>query len=104
MGLKRGGQAPSEFLKRMRPSELGYFAALYRIDPWGEQRADLRAGIVASTMANINRDPKKTPPFKATQFMPYHYVDPVKQNAVLRDNLLAAFNVKLDPRRVRKGK
>ena len=88
----------------MRPSELGYFAALHQIDPWGEQRADLRAGIVASTLANINRDPKKTPPFKATHFMPYHYVDPAKQNAALRAKLLAAFNVKLDPRRVRQRK
>ena len=34
-------------------------------------RGDLRAGIIAATFANVNRDKKKKPtPFKATDFMP----------------------------------
>ena len=40
------------------------------MEPRGEERADLRAGIVASTIANANRDPKKGKPFKAEDFMP----------------------------------
>ena len=33
--------------------------ALDQIDPWGEERADLRAAMIASTIANVHRDPKK---------------------------------------------
>ena len=40
------------------------------IEPFGEQRADLRAGIIASTIANVNRG-KGQKAFTATDFMPY---------------------------------
>jgi hypothetical protein len=57
----------------------------YEIEPWGEQRADLRAGIVASTMANTARDPKKkAKPFEASDFMPkFEPSDPQEPNALL---------------------
>lgn len=59
-------------LGEMRPSELGRWVALNAIDPFGESRADLRAGIVASVIANVNRDPKKrSEPFRAQDFMPF---------------------------------
>lgn len=42
-----------------------------RIEPFGDGRADLRAGIVASTVANTARDPKKRArPFAPREFMP----------------------------------
>ena len=45
--------------------------ALYRLEPWGEERADLRAGIVASTVANaMMRKPDRTP-FVPNDFMAY---------------------------------
>lgn len=34
-------------------SQLLEWQAYYAIEPWGEERADLRAGIVASTMGNL---------------------------------------------------
>jgi hypothetical protein len=43
--------------------------AFRRLEPWGEERADLRAGIIASTMANSMRG-KKGKPFKPQDFMP----------------------------------
>lgn len=43
--------------------------AYYRINPFGDERADLHAGIVASTIANANRD-KKSKSFKPSDFMP----------------------------------
>ncbi len=43
--------------------------AYAEIEPFGEERADLRAGIVASTMANINRQ-KGKPAYKPQDFMP----------------------------------
>ncbi len=50
------------------------FIALDRIDPWGEWRADLRAGIVASTLANVNRG-KKTKAYTAKDFMPFWQIE-----------------------------
>lgn len=38
-------------LAEMRPSELATYWAMFRMDPWDEARSDLRAGIVASTIA-----------------------------------------------------
>mgnify|MGYP000940748974 FL=1 len=57
-------------LQRMSSRELSEWMAYYNIEPFGEERADLRSGIVASTIANVNRDPKKGQPFKPTDFMP----------------------------------
>ena len=44
-------------------------------DPFGNERLDLHAGIVASTIANVNRG-KNTHPFKPTDFMPLHKKPP----------------------------
>lgn len=45
--------------------------AYYGIEPFGEERADWRAGIVASTVANTARDPKvQREPFTPQEFMP----------------------------------
>lgn len=61
----------SELLNRISSRELAEWQAYDQIDPIGEARADLRAGIVASTVANVNRDPKKrTRPYKPADFMP----------------------------------
>jgi hypothetical protein len=57
-------------LRELRPSELGMWAALYDVDPWDETRADLRAGIVASTIANVNRG-RNQPAFVPADFMPF---------------------------------
>lgn len=59
-------------LQAMRPSELGLWQAFWRVDPWGEQRADLRAGMSMALQANMNRDPKRRmKAFSARDFMPY---------------------------------
>lgn len=59
-------------LAELRPSELGLWAALYSIDPWGEQRADLRAAIGTSVLAESNRNPKvRAEPYTSEDFMPY---------------------------------
>ncbi len=41
----------------------------YGLEPFGERRADLRAGIIAATVANANRS-KRQRPYHAEQFMP----------------------------------
>jgi hypothetical protein len=39
------------------------------LEPFGEERGDLRAGIVAATIANVNRG-KNTRPYRPREFMP----------------------------------
>jgi hypothetical protein len=60
------------------------------IEPFGEQRADLRAGIIASVIANVNRG-KGQKPFTATDFMPYleKEEDKVSTEAETRAHLAA---------------
>lgn len=58
-------------LAEITPQQLGEWLAYYRIDPWGEIRADLRNGIVASVIANVNRDSRRQQtPFTPADFMP----------------------------------
>ena len=60
-------------LERMTWGELLEWREFYALEPWGDERADLRSGIVASILANTNRDPKKRPqPFEPTDFMPFY--------------------------------
>lgn len=60
-----------ELLGRASSLELSEWMAYYSIEPWGEERGDLRAGIVASTVAETARDPKKRGrPYKPREFMP----------------------------------
>ena len=40
------------------------------IEPFGEERADLRAGIISATIANCHSRKKGAPAFKVDQFMP----------------------------------
>jgi hypothetical protein len=37
--------------------------AYYMLEPWGEERSDLRAGIIASTMANVMGNKSKPADF-----------------------------------------
>jgi len=49
--------------------EIRDWMAIYKIEPFGEYRADLRSAIVACVIANANRG-KNAPPFKVDDFMP----------------------------------
>jgi len=43
--------------------------AYWRVEPWGEQRADWRAGLICSTLCNINAR-KGSKPLTPEDFMP----------------------------------
>lgn len=49
--------------------ELRGWQRYYRIEPWGERRADLRAGIVAAAMRNSMRG-RGSRAFRAQDFLP----------------------------------
>jgi len=44
-----------EMLRRMTSSELSEWMAYDSLEPFGERRADLRAGIISSLIFNVNR-------------------------------------------------
>lgn len=45
--------------------------AYQRLEPFGEERADLRAGVIAAVIAEVNRDRKKRKkPYRADDFFP----------------------------------
>lgn len=55
----------------MSSREFAEWVAYYGLEPFGEERADLRMAVVASLIANANRDPKKRKrPFEPRDFMP----------------------------------
>ena len=45
----------AELLARVSARELSEWQAYYTLEPWGEERDDLRAGIIASVVANVHR-------------------------------------------------
>ena len=60
----------------MSAREFAEWQAYFRIEPFGEGMADLRAGIVASVIANVNRDAKKrSQPYEPLDFMPHAKLD-----------------------------
>ncbi len=54
---------------RMSAAELDEWALFARLEPFGDWRADLRAGIVASTIYNMNRG-RDAPAKSPDDFMP----------------------------------
>lgn len=54
----------------MSSYEVALWEAEFRRSPWDEFRGDLQAGIIAATIANVNRG-KTTPAFSPADFMPY---------------------------------
>lgn len=53
----------------MTAAEFGEWLALYAVEPWGEWRGDLQAGVVAATVANCHRG-KDAAPFRPSDFIP----------------------------------
>lgn len=59
----------AELLDRTDSKEISEWIAFYSIEPFGEERADLRSAIIASTMANMWRG-KGQRAFTVKDFMP----------------------------------
>lgn len=56
-------------LAEMTSVQFAEWMAYSKLEPWGEERDDLRMGIIASTIANVNRG-KGQKAFKPDDFMP----------------------------------
>ena len=62
-------EEPGGLADRVTVWQLRRWAEYAEVEPWGESRADFRAGIIASTVANVNRG-RGVRPFKPGDFMP----------------------------------
>lgn len=58
-------------LAEMRPSELGMWRALHDVDPWTEERADLRMAINSQLTAQSGLKKAGGAPFTIEEFMPF---------------------------------
>jgi hypothetical protein len=59
-----------DMLASITSRQLREWMEFYRLEPFGEERADLRAGIIASTIANVNRSSRTAKAFSPKDFMP----------------------------------
>jgi hypothetical protein len=59
-----------ELLSRTSSHELAEWMAYYQLEPFGEERGDLRSGIISSVIANVNRG-KGTAAYTPRDFMPF---------------------------------
>jgi len=64
-------------LASMQSREFTEWMAYFKLEPFGEERADLRAGIIASATVNMQMDPQKSTPTKPQDFMPKFEPDPL---------------------------
>ena len=74
-------------LSEITSAQFAEWMAYSRLEPWGEDRDDLRMGIVASVIANSNRGKGKKP-YKPQDFMPdFEPEDEAAAIARIRENL-----------------
>lgn len=66
------GMSVKRLLAEFDSHELGEWMAFYKLEPWGEERADIRAAIVARTVAS--QWAKEVPDLE--DFMPFLERDP----------------------------
>ena len=57
-----------EAMSRCDSRQYAEWRAYYEVEPWGEERADLRSAIIACTIANVHRGKGKA--FEPGDFMP----------------------------------
>jgi hypothetical protein len=65
-------------LAEMDSRELTEWMAYDVVEPFGDGRGDIQAGVVASTIANIHRT-KNARPYKPTDFVPRYGEPPPRE-------------------------
>lgn len=63
------GRTPRELIQSCTSAELTELFAFDALEPVGEPRADFRAGLIAATLANVNRA-ADADPYQPQDFMP----------------------------------
>lgn len=76
------GKTKAELLKTLSSYELYEWLRFYKTNPFGNIRGDLQAGIIASTIANVNRA-SNSKTFNAKDFMPKFDNEPQSQTQTI---------------------
>jgi len=77
------GMTVGELLQRMSSRELSEWMAFFSLEPWGTEVEDWRAAMIAATVANGYRDPKRRrKPYEPKDFMPQRGPLVVKEQTV----------------------
>lgn len=85
------GRPIAQLKAEMSHREFVSWLAFYEVEPWGEERADLRAGIVASTVANCHVS-RKGKGFKPSDFMPDFGKAAKRKTGQTREEQMAVFD------------
>ena len=88
---------PDYLLDVLSGTQLREWEVYYQTKPFGSQLGFYQSGIIASVLANVNRDSKRTPtPFKHEDFIPpaYRMDKPKKQGIEVMKALLDGISVK----------
>lgn len=89
--------------EQLTSHEFSEWQAYYRLEPFGDERADLRAGIVASTVANAHRDRKRRArPFEAREFLPHFETEREPQSWEDQLHIVEMWNAALGGKDLRK--
>ena len=95
LALALGGRSVEEWQAVISEAEFQTWMRVYAAFPFGERAAFYRSGLIASMIANQNRDPKKRKdPFTAQDFMPKDplaAVDELPPSEQFRNDFLGAF-------------
>lgn len=76
----------------MSGQDLVEWIAYAELEPFGEERADLRMGILAALTANMNRDPEKTSEFTPKDFIPRFEEEPIPDVDLVAQKIDAYFS------------
>lgn len=79
-------------MEAMSSTQLSEWMAYDRIEPFGPQRDDLRAGVIASTVYNVQRTKRSQKVAKPSDFMltfgEEGDIDPEEQRSILRGKIM----------------
>jgi len=100
VALQCGLPTRRELYQRLSFAELMELESVYSIDPWGEHRADLRAGIIAAATVSphLKRGAKASP----VDFMPYA-TKQKKQTPKQQDAIMRAIGESMKTRKAKHG-
>lgn len=85
-----------EMLDRMGASEFDDWMAYYTLEPWGEERADIRQALTTTAIVNFAEAHSKRPKWrKPEDFMPFRDPEPKRDEPLTADEAMAKFDALL---------
>jgi hypothetical protein len=90
LALALGQPNPDALLSEIPARILSEWQEYASLEPFGEERGDWRAAMVASTMANIHARKKGKPAYKIEDFMPKFDKKATTSTIPLIDKVIAA--------------